>query len=158
MTTIATDGKTIASDSLVTYGHERGAGKVEKIRVHMGRIYALGGLGCMMPALIEWHLAGADPRNTPPCSSEIGWDLLVIDAGGIVRYSNAAPYAAPVHPPWAMGQGAEFALGAIYAGASPAEAVAIACRLSTTSCLPVQVVDIAEALGLGSAPIQMAAE
>lgn len=47
---------------------------------------------------------------------------------------------------------------ALCAGASPAEAVGIACRLSTTSGLPVHVVDIAEALGIGSAPVQMAAE
>jgi ATP-dependent protease HslVU (ClpYQ) peptidase subunit len=158
MTTIVTDGKTIAADSLVTYGHERGAGKVEKIVVRDGRIYALGGLGCMMAALIEWHKAGADPRNTPPCTSEIGWDLIVIDAGGIVRYSSAAPYAAPVHAPWGLGQGAEFALGAIYAGASPKEAVEIACRLSTTSGLPVKVVDIAEALGIGPDRVLWAAE
>jgi hypothetical protein len=82
----------------------------------------------------------------------------VIDAGGIVRYSSAAPYAAPVHAPWGLGQGAEFALGAIYAGASPKEAVEIACRLSTTSGLPVKVVDIAEALGIGPDRVLWAAE
>lgn len=156
MSTIATDGKTIAADTLVTYGHERGVGRVEKIVVRRNRIYALGGLGAMMQALIAWHEAGADPHHTPPCPNAMGWDLLVIDAGSIVRYSSTVPYAATVHPPWAMGQGAEFALGAIYAGASPAHAVEIACGLSTSSGLPVQVVDIAAALG--SAPLPMAEE
>lgn len=146
MTTIVTDGTTIAADSLTTFGHERGHRAMEKVQVAKGKIYASSGLGAMLPVLIAWHQAGADPEKVPRVAADEHWSLLVIEPAGMFLYTIKCPYALQVDPPFGLGMGADYAMGAMAWGASPREAVGVACRFSTTSGGPVQVVDIAEAL------------
>jgi hypothetical protein len=147
MTIICTDGDTVASDSLVTFGNERGVKDGVKMVVDDGRIYAASGLYCL-PALVRWHKADADVRNLPVIEGDDAWALLVIEPSGMTYYSKALPYPTPVAPPFALGTGCDFALGAMYAGGSPREAAEIACRLDIKCGGAIQVVNIAEALGL----------
>lgn len=148
MTTIATDGVTIAADSLSTMGHELSRHPATKIKVRDGRVYAYSGLTGMFDAIIEWHRTGANPKEVPPKNPQDTWTLLVCDGKTVQLYHSEAPYPVQLRPPIAIGGGAEFATGAMDAGATPAQAVELAIARVTHSGPPVQVVNIREALGL----------
>ena len=148
MTTIATDGRTIASDSLMSFGHERSLHPSKKIHVGKGAIYATCGLGGLLEVLAKWHEDGAKPDAVPKTGGDEEWAMLVITRAGMSYIHSKALFAVPVAPPFSIGGGGEFATGAMEAGATPERAVEIACRRSNKSGLPVQVVDIAEALGI----------
>lgn len=162
MTVIATDGRTIAADSQTTFGSERGLRSTEKIVVDgdARRIYAACGVS-ILPVLVQWHKDGADPGKMPVLGGAENWSLLVLDRYEgqlrMVLYWKDAPYPQIIDPPFGFGSGGEFATGAMDAGASPQEAVAIAIRRSTSCGGAIQVVDIASALGLPRA-VKEAAE
>lgn len=129
MTVIATDGHTIAADSLMTYGSERAAQPAEKLIRKDGRIFAVSGVG-IMNVLVDWFLGGADPEKAPKLGPDGQWGLLVIESDGRMNYlTSTMPYMQRAAPPFVLGSGGDFALGAMHAGASPAEAAAIACKL-----------------------------
>ena len=156
MTTIAIKDGFICADSLTTFGHERSMQPAEKLVVGSSAVYAISGLASIGAELVKWHEAGADPKQMPVIGSGEKWALLVAKREGVFLYQVDAPYPFQVRPPFGIGSGAEFAMGAMMAGASAERAVEIACRLSTNSGLPVQVINISEALGLE--PIREAAE
>ena len=120
-----------------------------------GAIYALAGTTCLIRVLIAWIKAGADPQKAPK-DEGINWGILVIDAEGARHYSRACPYPEEQEYPFTTGTGRDIALGALKAGATPKEAVEIACRVDVHSGGSIQVVNIAEALGLQ--PVREAAE
>jgi hypothetical protein len=146
MTVVATDGKTIAADSLTTFGYERSGQPAQKIVCKGGKIYAYAGVTCLFPVLIDWHLKGADPGSMPKMGDE-EWSMLVIDRDGMNLYSSA-PYPLKVAAPFAIGNAANFALGALALGVSSKAAVEVAIKLSTVCGGEIQVIDISEALGL----------
>lgn len=145
MTVIATDGKTVASDSLITFGYERGAAASQKIFVEGGLVFATSGIA-LGQAIVRWYLNGADPSATPRVGDE-NWGLLVMDGSDILHFHAKNPYPIKVGAPFSMGSGGEYALGAMHHGASPEEAAAIAIKLCTTCGGEIQSVDIAEATG-----------
>jgi ATP-dependent HslUV protease subunit HslV len=155
VTTIATDGKTIAADSLLTFGRERSLRPVDKILVRKRAIFAVAGLR-VLDILADWYEAGARLDAVPKIESTDEWVMLVITREGMNYYHSRAPVPCPVSPPFAIGSGGEFAQGAMDAGASPERAVEIACRRSVESGPPIQVVDIAEALGLAKPKLEAA--
>lgn len=129
MTVIACDGRQIASDGLMTYGRERAPQSIKKITARNGRIIAAAGCR-LFDTLIEWIEEGADPNSVPKIEDEDSWMLLVIEPDGRMRtYHSKAPYSAEAFPPFAMGCGAPYAMGAMLAGASARRAVEIACEL-----------------------------
>lgn len=150
MTTIITDGITIASDGMICSGGARVSMKDKKILVEDGVIYALAGTQCLMRPLIDWVKAGADVEKAPKAGTDNSWGLLVIDRSGARHYHYQCPYPEPIDLPWATGSGRDWALGALKAGASPAEAVRVACEIDISSGGDIQVIDIAEALGLNT--------
>src|SRR5262245_3817758 len=130
MTTIATDGVTIAAESRATRRHEIASWSEEKVIHRHGRIYASSGSANIGEALVTWHQAGANPKDLPVCSKDAGgWTLLVIDADGMWVYNDEVPYRMQVAAPFTMGSGGDWAMGAMHAGASPRKAVEIACKL-----------------------------
>lgn len=152
MTTIATDGKTIAADSLTTFGDLRAQRPSDKLKCLHDRIYAVSGVASIDAALIQWHHDGADPYKLPFCPDSIGgWAMLVISAERIHYFCNTAPYPMDVFPPFTLGSGSHVADGAMAAGATPREAVEIACKLLVSSDLPVMELDIAATLAKGEA-------
>lgn len=157
MTTIAIKDGIIAADSLTTFGNERGLRPTKKIAVGKKAVYAVSGVGGMLDVLVDWHEAGADPRNMPVVGSGERWTLLVARRHcSPCLFNSEAPYPQWVDTPFAMGSGGDYALGAMDHGASAEEAVAIACVRDTASGLPIQSVNIAEALGVS--PVREAAE
>jgi hypothetical protein len=148
MTTIAIKDGIIAADSQTTFGNERGLRPTKKIAVGKEAVYAVSGISILDP-LVAWHEAGADPRNLPAVGSGERWTLMVAwRHGQVCLFNSEAPYGLRIDAPFAMGTGGDYALGAMDHGASAEEAVAIACRRDTASGLPVQSVNIDEALGL----------
>jgi hypothetical protein len=153
---------TVAADSMMTFGDEKSLRPVQKIVVDGGCIYAASGLA-ILPALVAWHKAGADPHKLPVVDQSEWWNLLVIDADGgqvgMRYYTKTLPYPLQVDPPFGVGAGADYAIGAMDHGASAEEAVAIAIRRSRSCGGPVQSVRIADVLCLGGAdPVKQAAE
>lgn len=156
MTAIATDGKTIAADSMMTFGRERCINPIEKIAVEGQMIFATAGVP-IKDALIDWFTSGSRPHCAPRSTEEL-WYMLVIDPKQMLFLSSQVPYPVPVEAPFAFGAGGEYAMGAMLNGASPKEAVEIAIKASTACGGPVQVIDIAEALGLKGEGVLEAAE
>lgn len=160
MTTIATDGRTVAADGLACFGSEVISTTAQKITVCGGRIYAVSGAGGMVKALVDWIEMGASPSSMPPVSDKSsGFSLLVIGPGPDERffYSDVCPYPQPVPPVFAFGSGADFALGAMHAGLSPEEAIGMVIRhrLNVHTGGEIQVIDIASVI---SPVLQAAAE
>ena len=154
MTTICTDGISLAADGRVHSDGTRVRDDEKKIMVRGGVIYALGGVTCLFDPLIKWVTDGADPEKIP--KGDLRWQLLVITRTAFVTYSNTCPYAERQDYPFTTGSGRDVAYGAMKAGKSPREAVAIAAEDDLYTGGEIQVVNIAEALGL--APIKEAAE
>lgn len=111
----------------------------------------------MRESLIAWHLAGADPAKLPP-AEKADWNLLVVDPDSIQLYSSDVPYPIDVKPPFAIGSGEKYALGAMDGGLSPAEAVLAASKRDPYTGGNIQAIDILEALSPVVAPIAEAAE
>lgn len=147
MTTIATDGKTIAADGRATRGWEIVADDVQKIFARNGCVYAFSGADGMYESLMAWHQSGHNPRDVPACTVDGGWSMLVIDWQGTRRFINEAPYPCSVSQSYTMGSGRDFARAAMLCGKSPREAVEIAIRCDAASGGTITEIDIAEVLG-----------
>jgi hypothetical protein len=139
----------------------------KKIRQEGGAVYAFAGTVPMFDHLIRWHQNLAMPNEVPKAGKDNIWTMVVArldkDRERIVveQYNDDCPYADFFDPPWAWGatQGKLVALGAMLAGKSAEEAVAIACQHTATAGGEIQVVNIAEALGLPKvSPVKEAAE
>ena len=157
MTVIASDGITIAADGRTITGHsEIARGSVRKIRIHRGKIFALSGMAALFDALVDWYSAGALPKDAPTIASDATWTLIVIDGGGPKLFTHRVPYEDRLTYPITFGCGCDYAMGAMLAGASPERAVEITCEKEAFCGGEIQVVNIAEALGLQ--PVREAAE
>ena len=167
MTTIAYDGCTVACDGRSELYDIIVSTTAKKIRVHFGTVYACAGAPQMYDRVIAW-LHARDWSEPAPTAPEGKWSIMILSRrpnGAIVlEYaSSEVPYPAPMQAPLALGSGCQFAMGAMKHGASAREAVEIACSLDPYSGGEVQVVDIAEALGLSNGnlkaePVKEAAE
>jgi len=154
MTTICTDGVTIAADGLACLGGQKVAFKDRKIvidRKH-GAIYALSGATAMLPHIMEWHRAGAPAESAPKAAApDITWTLLVITSKSTTLLTSQCAFPSVVDDRrFAIGSGADYAMGAMCAGVEPAEAVKIVIdnKLDVWTGGEIQVENIAEALGL----------
>lgn len=125
MTTIATDGKTMAADgqvqdhtdTIVALDHR----KVFKLAD--GRIVGGAGNSFDVRSWIDWLEKGKEgecPVQSPQFSG------LILNTDGSAIWVDHKGREAPTPVPCAIGSGLQFALGAMDAGASPSKAVAIA--------------------------------
>lgn len=144
MTTIITDGKTIAADSLSLMGSEPVAYlNRRKLLVRNRKVYAMSGVAGMREALAAWIDAGADPKEAPPTQTDNGgWGLIVASPGEVIYVTNTCLYPGLMKPPFSIGSGQAYALGALAAGASPRAAIAIAAQFDVNSGGEIQVIDL----------------
>lgn len=142
MTTIAWTNGQVAADSQVSYGICRGAGAATKLKRKGNVVYACTGTAPLFDPMIKWVEDGADPEKRPKISDEKATTLLVFRDGKCFAYRTDVPYPEEMSAPDAWGSGAEFAIGAMRAGASPAQAVEIAIVCDVHSGGPVQVIDL----------------
>ena len=149
MTTIAVTATEVAADGQRMWGCEIVNLTTEKIHVQDGMIYAFSGTFPLFHPMIEWHLAGADPKELPTGVDykENGWTLVVIDDGGLFKYTSSCPYPEELEPPIAFGAGGDYATGAMLHGATAKEAVEIVARLCNHTGGQIKVVDIAKVTG-----------
>lgn len=123
MTTIATDGKTIACDSLATWGDMRITHNRKKIH-KIGDMYVgASGNSEFISAYIEYLKTG---KNKP--TTEDAHTLLFLTKGGVYLQTDTRFNRIKVNSVMAIGSGREYAIGAMMAGASPYEAVKIAIK------------------------------
>lgn len=124
MTTIATDGKTIAADSRGTAAEIIRCNTEEKlVRLSDGRIVGYSGTSHAARAYVAWLEAGGE---RPQITGNFSALVLHPDGSAEVHYSDDMPDR--VDLPAVLGSGGSIALGAMLAGATPAEAVAIAAQ------------------------------
>lgn len=142
MSTFAYRDGLFAADSRAYAGNPRFIGHKSKLFVFQdGTI-----VGCsttqpgFAEAFADWVNAGANanPSETP-ILGEAGFEALVVRADGSVFYYNdgfypSGPLAAEFY---AIGSGAEYALGAMERGATAFEAVQIACKYDRWSAEPI---------------------
>jgi ATP-dependent protease HslVU (ClpYQ) peptidase subunit len=124
MTTIACDGKSMASDGQGDVADTivvRTRCKIE--RLADGSLLGFAGNG-HDGALLAAFLS--DETAKPPKLDECAALRLFPD--GSLHYISEPGRHIAVDPPCAIGSGMQFALGAMEAGSSPKEAVEIACR------------------------------
>lgn len=128
MTTLATDGKSLAGDGRCTAGDLIHSETVKKVhRLNDGRIVGCCGSLYNIEAFVEWMNGGTDK---PDLSDN--FEALVIGPDGCVTYDEKLRTAFQSVPA-ATGSGAAVALGAMEAGAAPKRAVEIACKRDTGS-------------------------
>lgn len=126
MTTIATDGKTMAADTLIN-GSGVKHGHVTKLyQAENGDIIGVAGSAFRILPFIEWYNGD---RKTPFEADPENFEALVLTTHGTIHaFNHAGDYIIESGPNAAAGSGSAVALGALDAGASPQEAVEIACR------------------------------
>jgi len=131
MTTIATDGKVLAADTLMV-GSYIDQIKVKKIWLDKNNGCLFGGTGDfnLLGKFKTWWLHDRYEKS----GLEQGFpkiedcELLMVKKEG-VYFWNQSGISIEVGVPAAIGSGAKFAMGAMLAGATPARAIEIASRL-----------------------------
>jgi len=123
MTTIAYDGTTIAADGQRTWGDQIAGLSFRKLRREGDTIYGFTGLAPMFDVMVAWHRNGADPGKLPVGHDKDGWTLVVVDKSGLGKYTSTCPYIERFDPPVAFGAGQDYAVGAMWAGATAEHAV-----------------------------------
>jgi hypothetical protein len=128
-----TDGKQVASDSQATLGDQKLAGDFVKVVRDESTLFCFSGTFCMFTPLVKWYKGGCLEDAVPKCDPEYHHRLWVfnpsLDHPEVFVNVHKAPYPIPLFTPAAMGSGADYALGALYAGATLKEAVRIASKL-----------------------------
>ena len=160
MTTIAYDGRMLAADMQHTFGgsskYQRPRSKIKRIRYGDRRfIAALSGTEPGAMALIEWYVHSTNsggrrvidyPLDSPILPEDRSATVLIAELfktgpHKVVHVSsNGAVYEA--NGQYAIGSGADFAEGAMAAGAAAYVAVEIASKFDVFSGMGVEVVDL----------------
>ena len=130
MTVIAWDGKTLAADRLATSGGYIKGGATKIFRLDRGSLVGLsGGYDCCM-ALFDWLCGPRNPADWPAAAqSSVEWAraMEIWPGTGSVLFHERHPHALIIKMSYyAIGAGAECAVGAMAMGASAKQAVEIA--------------------------------
>jgi ATP-dependent protease HslVU (ClpYQ) peptidase subunit len=124
MTTIATDGKTMAGDGQAQTDMTIVDSNRRKVfRLTNGSLVGCAGNSVDAISFRRWL---DDDGNKPHIKEEFA--ALVLNKNGDVEYYDRLLVPLELSLPTAIGSGADFALAAMDAGASPAQAVEIAAR------------------------------
>lgn len=124
MTVIVWDGVSIASDKMVCNGSTAQA--VTKIFRIGSELMGLTGNLSIGMEMIEWYREGAQPEKYPTSNrtEDKGCSLIVIKGPRNVWKYESSPYPFLFEAKYcAFGSGDQVALGALYMGATAAEAV-----------------------------------
>jgi hypothetical protein len=154
MTTIACDGKSMAADGMISgHGIVYGLDMLKLRRLCDGSLFGYSGSAYSLADWADWverqYLGLGSKVGSPllPVPANTGGvEILLLRPTGELYCINELGHAYRQSFPAASGGGAQAALAAMMAGASPVEAVAIAARLSlgtggTISCLQLEEFD-----------------
>lgn len=125
-TTVAYDGVTLAADSQTTTSNLK---QFDFQKIHRIKGSLVGTCGTATDGLkfIHW-LESADREFDEFPTMESGFRAIVVDKGEVFEYENCE-YPLPSKAPVAIGSGKDFAMGAMLAGKTAADAVRIAEKL-----------------------------
>lgn len=134
MTTIAYANGTMAADTLACWGSSRD-GHFTKIAKRAGILAAVSGGIPACQAFLEWFIEGCvgDPPHNPSEPVEAKAFCVLVTPDDWVLTWTPWGWEKTRNPTVSMGSGGEYAQGAMAAGASPEEAVRIACLFDTKS-------------------------
>jgi hypothetical protein len=151
MTVIAADGRIIVADgrTIFTSNSEIARDDTVKLIAKDRRIYGVSGITGLIHVLADWYNAGAKPGDMPPHAPE--WALLVIDQDGPCHLGNESPYPLRLRYPVTLGCAADFAMGAMLAGADARRAVEIAISRDCRCGGELTIINIDAALGTQAA-------
>jgi hypothetical protein len=125
LTTIACDGKSMAADSQTSNGQIYGYG--QKVwRAPDGRIFGACGDTAQCIKFRRWMMEGGEfPKLNESLTA------LILNPDGTVDWIDEDGEMIRMMTPCSAGSGGDFATGAMEAGATPEEAVAIAAKRDT---------------------------
>lgn len=127
MTTIAWDGKTLAADSQATSGTLRSR-VVKIVRSPSGFLCAGAGEFSAIIPWLRWVEHGLVPEDQPEHLGSKA-TVIIVDPRGKAYTLEGTPIRVPVRDKfWAIGTGAELAIGAMAMGADAAQAVKVAAK------------------------------
>lgn len=142
---MAADGQVSCDGIIVT----RTAKKIITTKGSNGpALCALTGTTLFEGPVVRWYENGANPHDAPKGDKDYEWHLVVVDRAGVWKYDWDTPYPDSFPTPWAWGRNRELAIGLMLAGKTAPEAVAILCEKTTGAGGEIQVVNIAEAIGI----------
>lgn len=132
MTTIASDGKIIAADDQATNNF---VFTCPNSKIHFIRGSWIGFCGdvASVEKMREWMEAGAHGDKRPVCHGKDDWGALELTAAGELFLWEGDGRRFPVSKPFAIGSGADFAMGAMLVGATAVAAVEAAIALDPYS-------------------------
>ncbi len=138
MTTIAATTQAIACDSQITVNgvHVRGSSKITKIG---GSLFGLAGDCEAISIFSEWVKGGRKEDAKPEIDAELTFFAIELNADGLYLWPDGLYREQVLDGHIAIGTGAQFALGALSAGADLVEAVEIACKWDVNSSEPIHV-------------------
>ena len=144
MTTIATNRKTMVSDSKVNVET-----KTEDRQYSATKIFECNGelIGCAgdnkyIELFTKWY---GSKKKKPVFPNDIDFEALILRKdGSIVYYDDALACDVIKQDFFAIGSGGNAARAAMIMGANPQEAVAIACQVDPHSAPPFQVLELKE--------------
>jgi ATP-dependent HslUV protease subunit HslV len=144
MTIICWRDGILAADSLMLMGSFKAKATFKKIRYEgNGQTFACTGTAALFEPMIAWIKAGAKPGDVPkPADRHCDTRVLLFENGRCFSYTPNLPYPDEQFAPDAWGSEAEFALGAMAAGATAEEAVALAIENTNTVGGPIEVIDL----------------
>lgn len=131
MTTICSNRKMMASDSMCIHGERKSYGK--KLQQTSGKIAGVAGDYADGLVFMEW-LRGGGKGKAPKGD----YEALVLSDDGLMLYDSGKP--SPITEEfYAIGTGSDGALGAMHCGCTPKQAVSIAIKIDVYSGGRVQV-------------------
>lgn len=144
MTIICWKDGVLAADSLMLLGTCKAKTTVKKIRYEGdGQTFACTGTAAMFEPMIAWIKAGAKPAEVPkPSEKHADTRVLLFESGRCFSYQPNLPWPDEQFAPDAWGAEADFALGAMAAGATAEEAVQLAIENTNTVGGPVEIIDL----------------
>ncbi len=147
MTTVAFDGRTMASDKQSNNGDMKFTSPRSKIRTGayhgLPALFAGAGTTVYIDAMIEWLVAGMPDEHKPEMpESPDSFTVIVATEAGVFEYIDSLRPIPLGQVKWAIGSGAEYAFGAMDAGASAKRAVEIACNRDVNSGMGVDAITL----------------
>lgn len=126
MTVIAWDGKTLAADKMTNFGGLHGT----TVKVHRIGDKLVGGCGttAQIQEMLKWVEKGCDPEKFPPQQRNLQEcvSLLVVNKDGSLHQYESTPWPIILqNKQWAIGNGRDFAIAAMYLGKTAKEAVEV---------------------------------
>ncbi len=130
MTTVVATLQGVYTDTLCSYSVPFKTSKHAKIG---NSVYAGAGDLDDLNKFFDWRRSGGDAPNF-----EDGIDILEVCSDGIFIWGKKFVRLKISQDIYAVGSGAQYAMGAIAAGASPKRAIEIASRFDTQTALPIE--------------------